>query len=210
MNHKQAVAEQSEFTDLCKRCRHRSRCKAPCAPVEKYLAYGTSTPFEIYLRDSVTKLCPASKRVVRRSEMVTEYDNREKASNEAQRAFSTENDTPFQDLTPRLKQTGIFIDRFFNRMPYAEIAEKYATSEHNAQCLYQNAVKRLDKTVKAMDRIELAKANGKRLESLPTRERVRILYCGLEMSVTEIARFIGINHSAVIKHVRSIDASLST
>lgn len=190
MKHKEA----NPFTDLCKKCRHRKRCKAPCAPVEKYLAHGTSKTFEIWLRDAVTVLCPESKRVVRASEM---------EAYQAARAFSTTNQVehPLDDLNPKLKQTGVFIDRFFNRLPFPEIAKKYRISQNSATALYGNAVKRLLKTVEAMDRVELAKANGKRLAELPTRDRVKILYFGLEMPVVEIARFIGISHSAVIKHV---------
>jgi hypothetical protein len=37
-----------------------------------------------------------------------------KTASEHLKAFSTENENPFAGFTPHLKQTGIFVDRFFH------------------------------------------------------------------------------------------------
>jgi len=49
-----------------------------------------------------------------------------------QQAFSTENDSPFSSFKPELKQTGIFVDRFFHKLSYEDLAVKYEMSVSNA------------------------------------------------------------------------------
>jgi hypothetical protein len=68
-----------------------------------------------------------------------------------QKAFSTENESPFAGFTPNLKQTGVFFDRFFNGFSYSDLAAKYEMSEDNARKTYHNAVNRLLEILKAMD-----------------------------------------------------------
>ena len=51
---------------------------------------------------------------------------------EVQQAFSTNNENPFAEFKPKLKQTGIFIDRFFHNWEYKDLAVKYEISEHSA------------------------------------------------------------------------------
>ena len=70
---------------------------------------------------------------------------------EAQQVFSTNNTNPFADFKPKLKQTGIFIDRFFNNWSHRDLAVKYEISEHSAIKIYYAAVKRLRAVLEAMD-----------------------------------------------------------
>ena len=70
---------------------------------------------------------------------------------EEQAAFSTENENPFASFKPRLKQTGIFIDRFFHGSSYEDLAVKYDMTAENARKTYHNAVNRLREVIEAMD-----------------------------------------------------------
>ena len=47
---------------------------------------------------------------------------------EVQQAFSTNNENPFADFKPTLKQTSLFIDRFFHNWEYKDLAVKYEIS----------------------------------------------------------------------------------
>ena len=72
------------------------------------------------------------------------------STKEAQ-AFSTENDNPFASFKPKLKQTGIFIDRFFHNATYKDLAVKYDISRDAAIKIYHAATKRLLIVLEAMD-----------------------------------------------------------
>ncbi|MEJ2672471.1 MAG: hypothetical protein P8168_09790, partial [Deltaproteobacteria bacterium] len=65
--------------------------------------------------------------------------------------FTTEAKSPFASFKPDLKQTGVFIDRFFNKWSYADLAVKYDTTVEGARKIYQAAVKRLLNVVEALD-----------------------------------------------------------
>jgi len=60
--------------------------------------------------------------------------------------FSTESESPFliQCSSTTLKMTGIFIDRFFNRMKFKDIAVKYnLESKMTASNINQDVAKRI-------------------------------------------------------------------
>jgi hypothetical protein len=67
--------------------------------------------------------------------------------------------------------------------------------------MYVNAKERLIKTIEAMDRIELAKNNGKPLVDMPRGLRVFLLHALFGLSNGEICRLLVITHSAVNKHI---------
>ncbi|MBU4564058.1 MAG: hypothetical protein KMY53_17915 [Desulfarculus sp.] len=83
-----------------------------------------------------------------RSALLTEYG---KTPEKVEAAFSTESDSPFAGFDPGHKQTGIFIDRFFHRFTYADLATKYDMTPDNARKTYYNAKNRVRQVVEAMD-----------------------------------------------------------
>ncbi len=70
---------------------------------------------------------------------------------EALQVFSTENESPFASFKPQLKQTGIFIDRFFNNASYKDLAVKYDISRDAAIKIFYAATKRLMEIIEALD-----------------------------------------------------------
>jgi hypothetical protein len=76
-------------------------------------------------------------------------------SSREQQAFSTENESPFAEFKPSLKQTGIFIDRFFHAFSYSDLAKKYDMSVNTARKTYHNSIKRVLSVIHAMDSGEI-------------------------------------------------------
>ena len=72
--------------------------------------------------------------------------------NKVQRLFSTNSESPFASFKPALKQTGIFVDRFFHGFSYADLAVKYKLSEDAAPKIFHNGVKRVTEILMLMDR----------------------------------------------------------
>ena len=94
---------------------------------------------------------------------------------DADPAFSTENATPFSTFNPDLKQTGIFIDRFFHKFSYKDLAVKYETSPYTARTTYHNAVKRIKDVLQIMDNYRTVK-------------QLAVSRGGEELKITEIRK----------------------
>jgi len=104
-------------------------CKKPCRPVELYLAENNLTIFEktaINSKGEKVTIIFAQSREMQQSTLSIGVDKSgdPRLSNKEQQVFSTENDKPFRNFEPKLKQTGIFVDRFFHNCSYANLAKK--------------------------------------------------------------------------------------
>ena len=144
-------AKAEEWQDMCLKCAHRGGCNQPCRPVELQLAQGNLTVFEKSFTDEkgepITILFPRS-REFPQSALLTEDG---KTPEKVEAAFSTEGDSPFAGFDPGHKQTGVFIDRFFHRFSYEDLAIKYDMSPSNARKTYHNAKNRVRQVVHALD-----------------------------------------------------------
>jgi hypothetical protein len=211
-----SAQSKPDYSGACRKCSNRRACKAPCFFVEKYLEFKNRSPFE---QNNV--IFPDSRRTRRESDF--EMLESGKPSNGAVRAFSNwqnwiaefkggstpglhiEQPSPFiNGIDISLKQTGIFIDRFFHRMPYKELAEKYDTTVSGVAKLYVNAKDRIKKTVEAMDRVELAKSNGTPLAKMPKSMRVFLLHTVFGLSNGEISRLLGMHHTLVHRFINTV------
>jgi len=72
-------------------------------------------------------------------------------ADKVQRVFNTDAESPYAELVPNVKQTGIFVDRFFHKLTYADLATKYDTSPTTARKIYHNGVKRVLELLQMMD-----------------------------------------------------------
>jgi len=149
---------------------------------------------------------------IHQSELI-DHDGRQQR--EADIAFSDATESVFDllgldDDSPRLKQTGIFLDRFFGRMNYRDLADKYETTPGGVSKLYDNARRRLIKSIEVMDRADLAKANGDRLATLPKWLQVFMLHAVFGMANNEIQQVLGISHhSLVSKYIRQTNERIA-
>jgi hypothetical protein len=140
----------------CNKCSHYKTCKKPCYPVELYLKENNLTVFEktaINSKGEKVTILFARSREMQQSMLSIGVDESgdPRLSNKEQQAFSTENATPFKSFEPKLKQTGIFIDRFFNNFSYADLAKKYDMTEKNAIATFHNSINRILAVIEAMD-----------------------------------------------------------
>jgi len=114
--------------------------------------------------------------------------------------FSTENDSPISSFQPQLKQTGIFVDRFFHIFSYDDLAEKYSMSKSNATKTYHNAINRLLAVLEAMDlgtktrkMDQYLKQTQERSGSLPKGQKWYLLNRLFELLPSEIAELEGLD-----------------
>jgi hypothetical protein len=130
-------------------------------------------------------------------------DNRGRPAltNYEQQAFSTENENPFASFKPKLLQTGIFIDRFFNRMTYSDLAIKYDLSEDDCIKRFSYATKRLLEVLDALDKRDLITKQTKywkkkveeRSGHIPKGQRWFLLNKLFGLRPSEIAEMEGLN-----------------
>jgi DNA-directed RNA polymerase specialized sigma24 family protein len=85
------------------------------------------------------------------SDLIHEFPDTEQPADKVQRMFNTDAESPFAGFTPNLKQTGVFIDRFFHKFSNKDLAAKYEMSEDNARKTFYNAVNRVLEILKVMD-----------------------------------------------------------
>jgi len=192
----------SFFAGACSKCSHRKTCKKPCFFVKEYLKFDNRKPFEENEGNFLTIIRPGSKREIRTCELNTDEDSGEFFGG-TQLFFSTDNASPFASAidNPKLKQTGIFIDRFFFKMGYKELAEKYDTTKSGVSKLYDNAKSRIVKTVEAMDRADLALANGDPIVKMKRAVQAFLLHTLFGLSVTEISKFMGVSHTLIVRNL---------
>ena len=138
--------------DVCEKCSHKKTCRSPCRPIELYLAENN---LSVYEKTFKRKNGETVSIIYARSREIPETGLMQKFTGEPARksleVFSTENDSPFAGFNPHLKQTGIFIDRFFNKASYDDLAVKYNVTPHAAIKIYYAASRRLFEVLEAMD-----------------------------------------------------------
>ena len=89
-------------------------------------------------------------------------------------AFSTEAENPFRSYVPNFKQTGIFIDRFFGKMSYADLAVKYEVSERSAHKIYYAGVQKLLAIIIQMDQVRKSMPpDGRKRANVAKQKRYR-------------------------------------
>jgi hypothetical protein len=138
--------------DICPKCSKYKSCKSPCYPVKEFLAKDNLSVFE----KTVTKENGETISIIfARSREIPETALNQKYTGEPARKsleiFSTENENPFASFKPNLKQTGIFVDRFFQNFSYDDLAVKYDMTVDTARKTYHNSINRVLAVINAMD-----------------------------------------------------------
>ena len=192
--------------DVCPKCSKFKSCKSPCFPVQQWLAEDNLSVFEktaVNERGEVVQIVYARSRETQQSTLSIGVDRSgdPRLTGEEQAAFSTENENPFVSFKPRLKQTGVFIDRFFHGSSYEDLAVKYDMSAECARKTYHNAVNRLREVIKAMDTGEVPnkkvdywkKQVEERSGSLPKGQKWYLLNKLFGLRPSEIAELEGLD-----------------
>jgi hypothetical protein len=198
----------------CRKCTHYDSCKKPCRPVE--VALGNAN-LAVWTKKSVDKngreieIIYSRSREQSQSTLSQGVDKRGKPalSDREQQAFSTENESPFAHFKPELLQTGIFIDRFFHKMSYSDLAVKYGMSEDDCIKRYSYAVKKIMELLKAMDNPTFAtkqvdywkKKVDERSGSLPKGQKWYLLNKLFGLRPSEIASLEGMKGSSSVRQL---------
>ena len=132
---------------FCDKCAHFKKCDTPCRPVEIFLKKNNLDVFEKNFTNAEGKSISI---IFSRSREVPESALPE-IDQDADPIFSNENENPFKSFDPHLKQTGIFIDRFFLKFNYQDLAVKYKISTTAAHKIYHAALNRILAVLDAMD-----------------------------------------------------------
>jgi hypothetical protein len=192
--------------EICTKCSKYKSCKNPCYPVKEYLAMDNLSVFEktgVSQNGELVTILFARSREDQRSMLSIGVDNRgdPRLSDKEQQAFSTENESPFSSFKPTLKQTGIFVDRFFHNSSYADLAVKYDMTADTARKTYHNAINRVLAVINAMDTGEVPTKQvdfwKKRVEqrsgSLPKGQKWYLLNKLFGLRPSEIAEMEGLD-----------------
>ena len=122
-------------------------------------------------------------------------------SDREQQTFSTENENPFVSFKPNLKQTGIFVDRFFHNFSYDDLAVKYEMTADTARKTYHNSINRVLAIIHAMDtgevptkQVDFWKQKGEqRSGSLPKGQKWYLLNKLFGLRPSEISEMEGLD-----------------
>jgi DNA-directed RNA polymerase specialized sigma24 family protein len=199
--------EPNGMGDVCPRCSHFKSCRVPCFPMAEYLKRGNLTVFEKSHTDengrTVTVLFPRSREMV---ESDLPQESGETAA-KYQRAFSTEAENPFSEFAPSLKQTGIFVDKFFNGFSYEDLAVKYDMTVDTAQGTYRNAMDRvleilnLMESDKPLDQSHYRKRMEERSGRIPKDQKYFLLNKLFGVRPAEIAEMEGLKGASSVKQL---------
>jgi hypothetical protein len=188
--------------ETCPKCVHYKTCEKPCFPVWEYLNQENLSVYEQHYTNEEGERVDI---VFARSRETPETDL---AESQSQTVFNTCNESPFSDFVPRLKQTGIFLDRFFHQFSYKDLAVKYGMSEDNCIKSYHNAVNRVLAVLEHMDK---ANAVGnfdfwkekveERSGSLPKGQKWFLLNKLFGLRPSQIAEMEGIKGSSSVRQL---------
>jgi hypothetical protein len=111
-------------------------------------------------------------------------------------SFSTDDVIPWSSGDARLCKTAVFIERFFNKVPCWDLAQRYGVKENTIVSMYANAVRQIDKIIKALDArkegLKAVKSYG-----FTDDQKFFLLVCVFGFSGAEVARMFKQERSRV-------------
>ena len=178
----------SEIMGLCSKCKNYPNCKRICRPVELILNnIDKSSVMEVHHEDGV-HLMPQKKQG-RFCEMEEDFINAPAVEEFHREYFNLE---PHEELnSPGSQKAKIFYLRFFERMPYEEIADICDITEQGAMDVYYRAKKRVDEVLVHMDQTKNAKILIKRKGKLSDTQKMFICKVILGLTCVQIGRLFG-------------------
>ena len=123
----------------CDTCGERERCKAPCKAVRAIL-WKDNRVMERCFGGVI--MCYPQRGEVHFSEL----EDFKQVEN-----FSTDAVLPWSSGDLKLRQTTVFVERFFNRVSCRELAERFGVKENTIVSMYVRAVEQLQKIIEALD-----------------------------------------------------------
>ena len=190
----------------CKRCSHFAQCTAPCEPVRRYLAEGSSAVIERKATDeagrAITIVLPKHRHVP----FSVAFGTRENKTGAGHMELSTESRPAWAQTDFKNRQTSIFVDRFFGGFSFDDLAEKYDLTKSNAQSHYYNAIERLKRSVFYLDREEntaaIQRAIDEAEKTIPNSVKWLVMHKVMGISQKRIVELTGAKSSNVAMQIR--------
>lgn len=202
------VVQKEKFKNICPKCAHFQTCESPCYPVKQYLAEDNLSVFEKTYTNKEGKTVSivfARSREIPESDLPQVFEDTSIPADKPQRVFSTESENPFKSFNAKHKQTGVFVDRFFNDFSYDDLAIKYNVTVHTAVTMYSNALKRILKVLEEMDKASKREQYVKQVEErsghLTKSQRWFLLNKLLGFLPSEIAEMEGLKRSSAVRQL---------
>ena len=151
---KKQFTDQEAMHKICSKCPHRESCKIPCSPVKEYLAHENRAVYEKTYTDEAGQTISviySRPKEINFSAFKREGDNDKNRPNKLEQALSTENESAFAHFEPNLKQTRLFIDRFFHKLSIDDLSIKYGMSKDKVHEYYNQAKKRVFDILEHLD-----------------------------------------------------------
>jgi transposase len=105
---------------------------------------------------------------------------------------------PWSGTDCRLTKTAVFVERFFHKTPYKELAERFGVTENTVVTMYRQAVEQVGKIIEALDaRREGLKAVREPGRRLTEEERYFLLVKVFGFSMAEVARMFNLDRRRV-------------
>ncbi len=123
---------------LCETCEHREQCQTPCRAVRKILWKDNRVMERVFENEII---CYPQNKEVHYSE-AENFDIEDVADTDT---------VPWSSGDARLTKTAVFIERFFNKTPCRELAEKFGVKENTIVCMYAQAVEQVRRIIDALD-----------------------------------------------------------
>ena len=122
----------------CKKCKDRATCKTPCSEVKAAL-WKDNRVMERRSGDKI--VCYPKTQEVHFTELQDfQLDS-----------FSEADVIPWNSAETRLTKTAVFIERFFNKTPCKELAERFGVKENTIVCMFRDAVAQMWKMIETLD-----------------------------------------------------------
>ena len=111
---------------------------------------------------------------------------------------------PWSGTDCRLTKTAVFVERFFHKTPYRDLAEQFGVEENTIVCMYAQAVEQIGRIIEALD----ARREGlKAVKASPFTEEQKyfLLVCVFGFSRAEVARMFRCGRDHVWQRVKHLE-----
>jgi len=206
---KKPFADFNFMRGICGKCPHRSSCKTPCGPVKQYLASENLTVFEKKFtneKGEVISILFSRSREKTLTAFKNEGDTDKNRTNEIDLAFSTENGSAFAHYTPNLKQTRLFVDKFFFKLSIEDLAAKYEMTPQKVYEYYAQAKRRIFDILEHLDSKRRLKLNWDKIEAstghMTKGRRWYLMSKVFELTPSQIAEITGESADSISTLIR--------
>lgn len=205
--------------EICLDCAHYAKCNSPCFLARAFIDQNTKKMFEKPIDRGELKILVVFSD--KKADNFSKVENEDKQGNfySPVEKVSTEDAEDFWNgvlYSAKSMKLGVFIDRFFNAMSYADLAVKYDTDAENVKVYYTLAKSEVFEFLEAWNHEKkifgyrkIAEANINQLNQLSTRVRAFLLHHCFGLSYREVAEILNVNHASVQGYIGKLNKDVA-